>query len=461
VTSHHNDAQPRSQTAIVVGASLAGLLAARVLAEHYAQVTLVERDTLPTTPEARKGVPQGRHAHAVLARGQMTLEQLFPGLTPRLLELGAPRGFGRLCFGGGYLAPARTGEGGLFVSRPLLETEVRARVLALPNVRLLEQHDAEGLTASDDGARVTGLRVTERATGAGALLAADLVVDASGRGSQAPAWLEALGYRGPEVELVPVRMGYCTRHYRREPQHLDGDVIVNVSPTRGNARGGALLAQEGERWIMTVAGYFGDDPPTDEQGFLEFARSLPATELHEIARTATPLSAPTSYKFPANQWRHYERLKRFPAGLLVMGDALASFTPIYGQGITVAAVEALALRDCLAAGQQQLARRFFRQASAIVGHAWSITAGGDRRLAVDADAGPLTRLVGWYTDKLLVAARHDPQLSMAFWSVANLFAPPASLLRPRVAWRVLRGQLRRGSGAANGEAVTVPAAVRG
>jgi hypothetical protein len=304
-----------------------------------------------------------------------------------------------------------------------------------------------GWTADETASRVTGVRLIRRQAGSAAeIMGADLVVDASGRGSRTPAWLESLGYTPPEVEVVEVGMGYASRFYRRQPEDFNGNLVINIAPTPANKRACGMLAQEGDRWIVTLAGYFGDYPPTDEQGYLEFARRLPTPDVYNFIRTATPLSEPVAFKFPSNQRRRYEKLARFPAGLLVIGDAICSFTPIYGQGMTVAAMEAVALRDCLAAGTEGLATRYFRQVSQVVDIPWSITVGNDLNLSEGAASRPrMARLISWYMSKLLIAARRDPMVTLAFMRVANLFAAPASLLHPRVALRVLRGNLRTGA----------------
>lgn len=437
-------AQRIGEHAIVIGASMAGLLAARVLADRVARVTIVERDALPPGAEARKGVPQARHAHALLGGGREALETLFPGFTDALVVRGALRGSGRFFSGGGYHQRTQRGLGALYASRLLLEAEVRARVLALPNVRALDRCEVAGVVASDDRARVTGVRLARRDGSMGEeLLTADLVVDASGRGSQVPVWLEGLGYARPEVELVEVKMGYSSRVYRRDPAHLGGDLMINVAPTPANPRACGMLAQEDGRWIVTLAGYFGDFPPTDEVGYLDYARKLPVPDAYDLIRAATPLSDPIPFRFPANQWRHYERLAHFPEGLLVIGDAIASFTPIYGQGMTVAALEAMALRDCLAQGRVGLARRYFARASQTIAVAWGITVGGDRALTgASADLPRIKRAIGWYMGKLQIAARHDEAVAFAFQQVGSLLAAPPSLLRPNIALRVLWGNLR-------------------
>ena len=203
------------------------------------------------------------------------------------------------------------------------------------------------------------------------------------------------------------------------------------------------MAQDGERWILTLVGYFGDYPPTDEAGYLAFARRLPTSDVYDLISTAKPLSDPVPFKFPSNLRRRYERLTRFPAGLLVIGDAICSFTPIYGQGMSTAAMEVMALRACLADGEEDLPQRFFKQAAVAVDIPWALTVGNDRRLA-GAKAPMPRRLINWYMAKLQRAARRDPELALAFQSVSNLFAPPQSLLHPRLAWRVLKGNWKLG-----------------
>jgi 2-polyprenyl-6-methoxyphenol hydroxylase-like FAD-dependent oxidoreductase len=318
-------------------------------------------------------------------------------------------------------------------------------VLALPNVRLLERCHVLGLEADASGSQVCGVRLVNRQQGERPeTLAADLVVDASGRGSRVGDWLQELGYATPEVEQVEVGMGYATRTYRREPSHLNGDLMVNVAPTLATKRACGMMAQEGERWIVTLAGYFGDYPPTDEVGYLAFAKSLPVPEVYEVIRNATPLSAIVAYKFPSNQRRRYERLQRFPAGLLVIGDAICSFTPIYGQGMSVAALEALQLRKALALGSEQLALRFFRQIAKVVDVPWGMAAGNDLRLAGTKQNISLgKRLLNSYLDELQIAARRDPEVAWAFLKVGSLLVPPSSLLHPSIVLRVARVALHR------------------
>ncbi|MDP8921830.1 MAG: monooxygenase [Chloroflexota bacterium] len=432
--------------AVVLGGSIGGLLAARVLAERYDQVSIVERDALPLDGEHRKGVPQARHAHGLLARGREVLEELFPGFTDDLIARGALTGDNgvqvRWFNNGGYHRKVPSGLRGLGVSRSLLEARVRARVLALPNVRAIDGGDATGFTTTGDRRRVTGVRMQRGMPGAiEESLPTDLVVDASGRGSRAPAWLEALGYPRPAEEHVR----YTTRLYRRRPEDLGGDLAIAITATPPTRRMGFILAQECDRWIVSLGGYLGEQAPTDEPGFLEFAGTLPVPDIYEVIREAEPLSEAAVYKFRSSQRRRYERLARFPDGLLVFGDAISSFNPIYGQGMTVAALEALALRTCLAEGPERLASRFFQRASAVVDIPWSIAVGGDLRFPeVEGRRSPMVRFVNWYMGKLQIAARQEAEPALAFLRVANLIAPPPSVLHPRVALRVLAGTLRTG-----------------
>jgi 2-polyprenyl-6-methoxyphenol hydroxylase-like FAD-dependent oxidoreductase len=440
--------------AVVLGASMAGLLAARVLADAYGQVTVIDRDQLPEESTHRRGVPHGRHAHALLARGQQALEELFPGLTAELVAQGVPTGDllanGRWYVSGHRLRQAPIGLVTLSASRPLLEGYVRARVRALPNLRFLDSHDIVGLAATPDGRRVTGVRVLRGADGsAEELLGADLVVDATGRGSRTPIWLQALGYARPETEQVRVGLGYATRTYRLPPDALDGDLAVLDAPTPEHPRGGALLLLEGDRWMVTLAGMLGDHPPTDPDGFLAFARSLRFPDIYQTIRDAEPLDDPVPFRFPASVRHRYERLGRFPDGLVVMGDAVCSFNPIYGQGMSVAALEALTLRRHLERGAEPQPRRFFGDLARVVDVPWDIAVGGD--LAVPGVQGRRSlkvRLVNAYIARLHGAAEHDASLASVFVRVAGLVAPPQSLLRPNVAVRVLWGSLHPPTGTA-------------
>jgi 2-polyprenyl-6-methoxyphenol hydroxylase-like FAD-dependent oxidoreductase len=440
--------------AVVLGASMAGLLAARVLADAYGQVTVIDRDQLPEASTHRRGVPHGRHAHALLARGQQALEELFPGLTAELIAQGVPTGDllanGRWYVSGHRLRQAPIGLVSLSASRPLLEGYVRARVRTLPNVAFLDSCDIIGLVATPDGRRITGARVLGRADGgAEERLGADLVVDATGRGSRTPIWLEALGYARPETEQVRVGLGYATRTYRLPPDALDGDLAVLDATTPEHPRGGALLLLEGDRWMVTLAGMLGDHPPTDPDGFLAFARTLRFPDIYQTVRDAEPLDDPVGFRFPASVRHRYERLDRFPDGLVVMGDAVCSFNPIYGQGMSVAALEALTLRRHLQRGAEPQPRRFFGDLTRVVDVPWDIAVGGD--LAVPGVQGRRTlkvRLVNAYIARLHAAAAHDASLASAFVRVAGLVAPPQTLLRPNVALRVLRASRHPATGTA-------------
>ena len=431
--------------AFVVGASIGGLMAARVLSEGYAAVTVVERDVLGTDAAPRRGVPQGRHVHGLLSRGREVLEELFPGLTAELLALGVPckdlQSEFRWVNDGRLMARAPSGLIGLGASRPLLESRIRARVRSLPGVTLLDGCDATGLATSARGDRVTGLRVLDRAAdSAERVVPADLVVDATGRGSRGPQWLAALGYPAPPVDRVEIGLAYASRLYRRVPGEGVGAAVV---ATASCLRGGAMVAQEGDTWIVSFGGFLGDAPPVDHDGYTAYAATLPSPVIHELIRDAMPLSDPLRYRFPASTRRRYERLGRVPDGYLAFGDAISSFDPVYGQGMTVAALEALELRRVLADGDRDLARRFFRAVAAVVDVPWDIAVGSDLRFpGVEGPRTAKVRAVNAYLGRLHVAAERDPEVGRAFLRVVNMVDRPERLLAPSVLARVLRGGRR-------------------
>jgi 2-polyprenyl-6-methoxyphenol hydroxylase-like FAD-dependent oxidoreductase len=441
--------EPLGDRAVVLGGSMAGLLAARVLADAYAEVVIVDRDELPDAATHRRGVPQSRHIHGLLARGQQALEELFDGLTAELVDLGAPAGDMlkdiRIYFGGHRLQPGSSGLLALQASRPMLEAGLRARVRTLPSVEFMDRCDVSGLATTSDGGRVTGARVVRRLDGsAEQTLTADLVVDAAGRGSRTPAWLEMLGYPRPPVERVRIGLGYASRTYRLAPGLLDGGLGILNAPTPDHPRGGALAAMENDRFLVSLFGILGDHPPTDPGGFTDFAATLQFPDIIDALRDAEPLDEPIPFRHPASVRHRYERLSRFPEGLLVMGDAMCTFNPIYGQGMSVVALQALALRAHLQQQTRPQPARFLRQIGRIVDVPWNMATGGD--LAFPKVVGQRTmqmRLLNGYLAKLHAGAAHDPQLGRAFLRVVGLVDPPQALLAPGVAARVFRAGLRR------------------
>lgn len=429
--------------AVVIGASMGGLLAARALSDFFTRVTVVERDAFPATDTSRKGVPQGRHTHGLLARGRLVLEAFFPGLTDQIVASGGLRGdiandvkwIGHNV----TLAQAPSDMIGLLASRPMLEGHVRRRLLVLPAVTAIEQCAVQGLAHDAARRRVTGIRVRVDDK-AEETIAADLVVDASGRGSSSPAWLEGLGYRRPVSEKIDIGIGYKTRIYRRHPSELGGKLGVVIAGSAPTWRNGVIIAQENNTWTVSVGGFLGDDAPDDEERFLAYVASMPTKEIHDVLARAEPLTDLIAYRYASNlRWR-YERLADFPEGYLVFGDAICSFNPVYGQGMTVAAQEAVALQSCLRQGTNDLARRFFKRAAKIVDTPWDIAVGNDlRHPEVQGPRPAMLRFINWYVGKLHIAAKHDAILAEAFLKVANLMTTPPALLSPQIAWRVWRG----------------------
>lgn len=430
-----------AEHAIVIGGSMAGLLAARVLRAYYASVTVVDRDCFPLEDVCRRGVPQARHAHGLLASGRLVLDLLFPGISEDLVGRGAlAHDIGqstRWFLEGGCHIQAMSGLESLVLSRPLLENTVRRRLLELPDVRIRENFVVERLVANGQS-RITGVM------GAGESITGNLVIDATGRASHSPQWLEALGYPKPQEESMQVGVSYTTRHFRRRPNDLNGDRAIIIPPTPDGKRGGVMLAQEGGRWVVTLITHFGSSAPPDLPGFIEFASSISAPYIYDVIRHAEPFDEAIIGRFPASTRRYYEKLDRFPEGYLVFGDAISSFNPIYGQGMSVAALEAMELSATLEQGSSNLARRFFKKAGRVVDGPWTIAAGNDLRMpeATGRRSAGL-KFINWYMSKLHKTAHHDAAASLAFRRVANLVAPPQSVLSPGVALRVLSNSMRR------------------
>jgi 2-polyprenyl-6-methoxyphenol hydroxylase-like FAD-dependent oxidoreductase len=442
----------RGDGAVVCGASMAGLLAARVLSEFYASVTVVERDVLLEAATPRRGLPQARHLHQLLSRGSMILSELFPGLFDDLLAAGAnvidDPSLAYIGVGDHVLVQhghfANPEEMLVYsVSRPLLEAQARQRVQAIENVTLLDGHDVvEPILGHAD--RVTAVRVVSRETKQERTLAADLVLDATGRSARTPAFLQTHGYPRPREQTYAVNLSYTSQTLRM-PNGSFGEKVVVVAPTIERSTGAGILAYEEDTAVLTLIGVAGKKLPADLPGLLSSAAGLLPPRITAALRAAEPLGEVSAQHYPASVWRRYDKLARFPKGLLVIGDAVCSLNPVYGQGMTSAALQAKVLRQCLAANSaDDVGRRYFATAAKRLAPMWQANRINDFAVApADGWRSIPQRLLNWHTDKVMAAAADDIVLTEAFMRVLQLLDPPVGLLRPALSMRVITGNRRR------------------
>jgi len=392
ITNNKNLGKDAFDHAIVIGSSIAGLTAAHILTNHFAQVTVIERDHLPDNSEFRHGVPQARHAHTLKPRGQMILEKQFPGLSAELVAKGAisinPKREIAYFESGGWHSPSYPSTVKTAASsRPLLDSTIYHRLAESSHVNFLQKHEVTGLSFDERQGVVTGVRLHNRVEpqAKDSELQANLVVDASGRGSHAPQWLESLGYAPPQESVINAFPGYETRIYR-QPHHFNHDwksLYIMPEPPH-NTRGGVIIPIEDDRWYVSLVGMAHDYPPGDEEGFMAFARSLPSQQLYEAIKDAEPLSKPYGFRNTEDRLRHYDKLSRYLEGFLVFGDAVYTLNPIYALGMTLATMGSLVLDRCIQAVRAAsditgLAQTFQKQLSKIVMGSWKMVTKEDLR----------------------------------------------------------------------------------
>ncbi len=423
------------QQAVVCGAGMGGLLAAGVLSEFYGTVTVVERDKLSDQVNPRRGVPQGRHFHLLMSRGSKVLAGLLPGILDELVAAGAS-----LCDDGDLSRVSirvgghefnRTGKFAdpdalalYLLSRPLLESQVRKRVCAINNVQILDGHDVvEPVSAQPQ--RITGVRVVDRDNRTETVLDADLVVDSMGRSARTPAFLDSLGYERP-LEERSVASAHYSSQLMRIPEGSVKEKMTFAVPEPKFPTGGAFSAYEHDTWILTVGRLGEHEPPEDAAGMIALAAQFASPALLRALRAGEPIGEVAIFRYAGGVWRRYEKMTRFPEGLLVFGDAICSFNPVYGQGMTVAALEAVALRECLSHGNGDLSRRFFAAAAREIDPVWEYNQSNDRFMAKDEHPDPVSMQLQELRNELLAAAESSPFLAEKFYRVMNLVDPPAA-----------------------------------
>jgi 2-polyprenyl-6-methoxyphenol hydroxylase-like FAD-dependent oxidoreductase len=430
------------QRVVVIGASVAGLFAAAAASGDDREVIVLERDDLPNAAEPRRGVPQGRQPHVFLYRGLLAVEELLPGLRQDLLSRGAvPLDTGDLAWLGefGWAPWRRPSFEVLSATRPLFEHTVLGRVRSLPGVQVRSGARVESVVRSGDA----GQPVWEVQLDDGSNEPADLLIDASGRSSRLPVWLAAAGLPPVAVSEVDAHVGYATRVYRLDHDRLTVAGVVLLQ-TPDPVPGGIALPVEDGRWLVGAVGAGQLRPPRDAAGFEGFLNGLRDPALSELTRRAEPVGDVAVHRQTGNQRHHYERLRDWPPGLLVLGDALCAFNPVYGQGITVAACEALILRRALARGLRRGdERRLLRKFCSVAALPWAIASGEDLRYPTSSGRQPATQaLLGRWTRELGRLGVHgNARANDALTRVYHLMGSPAMLFHPALTASAIRARL--------------------
>ena len=448
-----NNQTPPRKHAVVMGGSMAGLLTARVLADHFEKVTLLERDIYPAGTDHRRGQPQSHHLHALLARGLKIIEELFPGIRNELIQDGA------IMLESGsdlyWYTPAGVGKtfisGVMFIafSRPFLDWHVRRRLSEVKNVEILDNREVTALVTNGDRNAISGVSVKRYQTSEAEVtlpnefIKADLIVDATGRHSRAPQWLTTLGYEAPRETVVNAFLGYATRIY----EHTDSQwkaIFLQAAPPK-RTRGGIIFPIEDDRWMLTLVGGGGDYPPANEDNFLKFTESLPSPIIADTIRNAKPLSAIRTFRTTENRLRHYDELAQLPGKFVLLGDSVCAFNPVYGQGMTIAAMGALELGNFLSESRKsdlgsEFVRKFQKRLAKLNVLPWTLATGEDCRYPSCQGASRTlkVRFMHAYLDRVIALTTWDTSVRSIWLNVFQMLLPPGKLFSPPVLFKVIR-----------------------
>ena len=436
--------------AVVVGGSIAGCLAAEVLSQSFPRVTIIEKGDFTEQPQPRRAVPQENHVHLLLLRGKQAMGSIFPGLLEELEEAGAvvaDLGHDIKWYQQGHWKERfPTGIHAHYSSRALLDSKIRSHILKNGRITVRADSRALGveLAACASGRSLAAVHVESQ--GQRERLAARLVVDASGRGSRASEWLREAGCGEVEQSLVATRLGYASRIYRRRPEYADRWKVLLVLPSPPvERRMGVISPIEGDRWLVTTGGWFGDFPRPQADEFVEFLKGLPVPDIHEVVRDAEPLSDVFGHNIPGSLWRHYEDLQSLPDGFLVIGDATCSFNPLYSQGMTICALEAEALRSRIpkwldgAIATRDIQRVF----ASILRPAWEMANCEDLRFPeTNGVRNAALRWRHWIGAQVARQSAWHRLTLQTQVGVSNLVTPPSELYRPQILLRLPYTRLR-------------------
>ncbi|HEX2909544.1 MAG TPA: FAD-dependent monooxygenase [Chloroflexia bacterium] len=444
-----NPTESKKPHAVVIGSSIAGMLTARILMQYFERVTIIERDQLPATPQFRAGTPQARHPHILLKQGELIIEKFFPGITAELYENGAvPINFGsdtKWIIGNQQRPTYESKLVSVAGSRIFLEGTIRNRLRAYPDVTFVDDHEVTGLLTDDENRQVRGVQIRQRGEGANTReVLANLVVDASGRQSKAPEWLAALGYQAPAELSVNSFAGYSTRVYER-PTGQNWKFLYVQPSAPANSRGLVMIPMEGNRLHVCLVGLNADYPPTDEEGYLEFVRSLGIDEAYELLKELKPLSPIVGYRRAENRLRRYDLMPSRPENFLLIGDSVYALNPVYAQGMSVAAISAETLDNCIQEAGSEftcLAENFQKQLVGVIMLAWQMAVGEDLRWSNTQvsgemeEAGPEAALLQNYMDQVIQASLKNPNVAETFYQVMNMVEAPTVFFRPDVVLQV-------------------------
>jgi 2-polyprenyl-6-methoxyphenol hydroxylase-like FAD-dependent oxidoreductase len=434
--------------AIVIGAGMGGLAAAKALSNHFSQVTVFDRDTLPSQPEPRIGTVQSRHNHALIAGGLKALTSLFPGLDEDFHKAGAVKMRAgqdpQLERPGFDPFPARDlGWDTYFASRPLFELVTRRRIEQQSNIEILQKIRVTGLIASADGAAVTGVRFCT-SDGRAQTINADLVVDASGRGNLTLELLDALGFPRPEEIEIGIDQAYSTVIFEKPsnaPSTWKGVIHLPSAPT--SSRGAFLFPIEDNKWMVSAGANHGDAPPGDHAGLLEFLKTLRTQTIYDAVKGAKPVVEIARFVLPSSLRRRFEQLQRFPGRLLIIGDGICRFNPVFGQGMSVAAQQAVIL-DLLLSGRvgdpevlDGLAPEYFAAIQEVLETPWAVAMSdfvyAKTRGQRPADFGQRLQ----YGIALTRLASEDAAIHKLATEVNHLLKPQSALREPEISRRVM------------------------